>query len=60
MENQVSIIINGVRYDVIQMFAPLLCPHCDLNKWCVKYNLRQMCKSLGDCVFKKSTKSFEP
>ena len=57
MENQVSIIINGVRYDAYAGH----CPCCDLKGECGrnKYNL---CEVLGVPYkrFKKSDKKFEP
>lgn len=60
MENQVSIIINGVRYDAVETDAPgTLCNGCDLYKNCV---LADSCENLISLwrVFKKSDKKFEP
>ena len=59
MENQVSIIINGVRYDAVEIDIPkTLCDGCDLYKSCV---LADSCENLISLerVFKKSDKKFE-
>ena len=60
MENQVSIIINGVRYDAVDSECCYSCAICDLQDVCNdEYNI---CKALNihiyDC-FKKSDKKFE-
>ena len=56
--NEVSIIINGVRYDVVDAECIYSCAICDLHDICNdEYNI---CKALNvhvyDC-FKKSDKS---
>jgi hypothetical protein len=51
--NEVSIIINGVRYDAVKSEKPLSCEGCEIpmaEACCI-------CDLKG--VFKKSTKSFE-
>ena len=63
MENQVSIIINGVRYDAVNVGVDNGgCENCDLNKWCCSCDFDFTCGVLyySNTVFKKSTKSFEP
>lgn len=64
--NEVSIIINGVRYDAesVSTDSPLTneCIYCDLHKEvgtseCLKLS---HCPLFLGYVFKKSTKSFEP
>ena len=59
--NEVSIIINGVRYDAVEVehgTYPNICDCCDLNN--------NGCCELAACpldmlfVFKKSDKKFEP
>lgn len=58
--NEVSIIINGVRYDAVDELA--YCVGCDLLDMCISHCNLNLCEYLGvnlDCVFKKSTKSFE-
>lgn len=54
-QNQVSVIINGVRYDAVETKDPKCCPECELpNRYCgchVALNKNQ--------VFKKSDKKFE-
>lgn len=51
--NEVSIIINGVRYDAVKPEIPNSCAGCEI----------QLAEACGMCslnkVFKKSTKSFE-
>ena len=59
MENQVSIIINGVRYDAVEKDEyETLCDGCDLFKNCV---LADSCENLIglEGVFKKSDIKFE-
>ena len=63
--NEVSIIINGVRYDAVAVLPHLtsICSQCDFNEICeLEYNaLSNFCEELLglEQVFKKSTKSFE-
>ena len=59
--NEVSIIINGVRYDAVDVLVSS-CKKCDLREECHKRsNLLNICCIEGhNFVFKKSTKSFEP
>jgi hypothetical protein len=62
--NEVSIIINGVRYDAEPLEnSPVsdVCKYCDLYNAkgaseCLKLNA---CPLLSGYIFKKSTKSFE-
>lgn len=58
--NEVSIIINGVRYDAVETEYPCSCKGC---VFATKFNLCEMtdlCRYKGaDYIFKKSTKSFE-
>lgn len=62
--NEVSIIINGVRYDAVKAQGGGWCKSCDLFELCNKYD----CASTDLCydifgtykVFKKSDKKFEP
>lgn len=63
MENQVSIIINGVRYDAVDGTK---CLKCDLFKGiCNIYSTAHRAEPLERCplkdgyVFKKSDKKFE-
>ena len=55
--NEVSIIINGVRYDAVK---GLFCTACVFNEDCYLYSAN-LCAMLGvnDCGFKKSDKKFE-
>ena len=58
--NEVSIIINGVRYDAVESNAKAnLCDGCDMYLDCI---LADSCgKLIGlNQVFKKSDKKFEP
>lgn len=57
--NEVSIIINGVRYDaVVEECAN--CGQCDLHNDCDEDTYEIFCYSLVPmCVFKKSDKKFE-
>ena len=63
MENQVSIIINGTRYDAVEKTNEELtdCESCDFSEICSDVNLRKVCADLISTgrVFEKSTKSFE-
>lgn len=58
--NEVSIIINGVRYDAVEAECSFSCADCDLIDICQKEH--NICCALGvsmyDC-FKKSDKNFE-
>ena len=63
MENKVSIIINGVRYDSVDAVGDCWCDQCDLLELCNKHD----CASTDLCysvfgnykIFKKSDKKFE-
>ena len=58
--NEVSIIINGVRYDSYQIGAPSYpfeCGCCDFNQ--TDYCLDPKCPLGRGFVFKKSDKKFE-
>jgi hypothetical protein len=57
MENQVSIILNGVRYDAVE---GLYCSECVFDKDCNSH-CANLCYLLGvsNCGFKKSDKKFE-
>lgn len=62
--NEVSIIINGVRYDAVdnKELALASCQYCDLLDMCKAHCNLSLCEYLGvnlDCVFKKSDKKFE-
>lgn len=60
--NDVSIIINGVRYDAVLPLADICCDECDLADFCKKAELNfTTCLALIglDKCFKRSTKSFE-
>ena len=57
--DEVSIIINGVRYDAVAHTDSMSCDDCDVDNYCDcacsfcdSFNLYKQ-------VFKKSTKSFE-
>lgn len=56
-QNQVSIIINGVRYDAVK---GLSCTVCAFDKDC-NLHMVNLCYMLGvnDCGFQKSDKKFE-
>ena len=64
--NEVSIIINGTRYDKVVALCrkKTVCEKCDLRSYCdnTPY-FTTLCQILGtteeDIHFKKSTKSFE-
>ena len=62
--NEVSIIINGVRYDAATpRYADDSCNECDLADFCQKAEMHcYTCSALIGMrrCFKKSTKSFEP
>ena len=55
--NEVSIIINGVRYDAVK---GLFCTACVFDEDCYRH-IFCLCDMLGvnDCGFKKSDKKFE-
>ena len=58
--NEVSIIINGVRYDAVKREEQEnLCDGCDFYKNCI---LADSCENMIglERVFKKSDKKFEP
>lgn len=57
--NEVSIIINGVRYDAEPRNGVIaVCRHCEMKSICC--DMGNLCDVLGyDVIFKKSTKSFE-
>ncbi len=60
--NEVSIIINGVRYDAVSMGneEDASCCNCDLRPLCDKYSLVDLCSMDSyDVVYKKSDKKFE-
>ena len=59
--NEVSIIINGVRYDVVDVNGKALCNECDLNDWCKDYDFCFFCSMYckKSQYFKKSDKKFE-
>ncbi len=62
--NEVSIIINGVRYDAMgnNELALGACQYCDLLDMCKAHCNLSLCEYLGvqlNCVFKKSGKKFE-
>ena len=57
MENQVSIIINGVRYDAVE---GMYCSECAFYDTC-SFHWVNLCDVLGvsDKIFNKSDKKFE-
>lgn len=57
--NEVSIIIDGVRYDAVEMDW-VGCTFCDLKPIVAKDKPCHICRSLGklNMIFEKSTKSF--
>lgn len=57
--NEVSIIINGVRYDAVESEHPYCCKGCAFSKKTL-CKLTDLCRYKGeDYIFKKSNKSFE-
>ena len=62
--NEVSIIINGVRYDSVEPLEHELCTcaYCDILDFCLSSSHDVVCALLGveNKLFKESTKSFEP
>lgn len=60
--NEVSIIINGVRYDAVETKTELACEECDLLDLCEKAQytcLCHICDIKENQCFKKSDKRFE-
>ena len=60
--NEVSIIINGVRYDAVKSKAEFTCEECDLRHLCEKAQYMSLCLILDieeNKYFKKSDKKFE-
>ena len=55
----VSIIVNGVRYDKVVAKEHNSCKGCELKDKCRLHSLYKKCCDAGDWIFKKSTKSFE-
>lgn len=57
--NEVSIIINGVRYDAEPRNSVIaVCRHCEMKSICS--DMGNLCDVLGyDIIFKKSDKKFE-
>ena len=56
---EISIIINGVRYDAVEQLAGG-CNNCDLIPLCKGYKLFDLCLYEGELfIFKKSYKKFE-
>lgn len=65
--NEVSIIINGVRYDAVDCVGVDECATCDFKEYCDNVDksnggFTAFCAYIADSPrnFKKSTKSFEP
>lgn len=64
MKNEVSIIINGVRYDatdasLVEKRNP--CGYCDIFDYCLNKCTGEVCYAVGvgEKIFKKSDKKFE-
>ena len=64
--DEISIIINGVRYDAVEESKEEYCDNCDLRKECDEIDRATVgqCTSVCCCitserVFKKSDKGFE-
>lgn len=64
--NEVSIIINGVRYDAVcvtnDLAHPSCCDICELGSWCIQGDTC-LCYTFNlgsNIIFKKSDKKFEP
>ena len=59
--NEVSIIINEVRYDAVETDW-IGCTFCELKPIVAKDNPCHICRSLGklNMIFEKSDKKFEP
>lgn len=65
MDNEVSIIINGTRYDSVDVGNNKIdgdCDYCNIFKECQMFELTSFCSYyVGEGKhFKISTKSFEP
>ena len=57
--NEISIIINGVRYDAVKQLVQS-CNNCDLHPLCNGIKLSDLCLYEDELfVFKKSDKNFE-
>ena len=57
-----SVIINGVRYDVVDVWYPREkgCEDCDIIEVCQWFDLSEKCHDvIGFNKFKKSNKQFE-
>lgn len=55
-----SVIINGVRYDVVDGSLPKNCDGCDIVEVCQWFDLpEKCCDVIGYKKFKKSDKQFE-
>lgn len=62
MMNEVSIIINGVRYDAVRHKGDGACANCDLRELCHNIPSIVLCEVFAcelTVRFKKSDKSFE-
>lgn len=60
--NEVSIIINGVRYDAVDANTEFACEECDLCKICQQVQYTCLCHIFDiekNKCFKKSDKKFE-
>lgn len=60
--NEVSIVINGVRYDAVDAKTEFTCDECDLRHLCEKTQYMSLCLILDieeNKCFKKSDKNFE-
>ena len=60
--NEVSIIINGVRYDAVDApKAQCACSYCDAIDDCIGHNEDVLCAihNVIDKIFKKSDEKFE-
>jgi hypothetical protein len=60
--NEVSIIINGVRYDAVANILPRDCYGCDFADYCneTEFNIYTCHAMIGDDrYFQKSNKKFE-
>lgn len=62
--NEVSIIINGVRYDAVKCDKYIPCNECDIVEICKERQFLSICNTImlrGNCrcvIFKKSNKQF--
>ena len=60
--NEVSIIINGVRYDTVEAKTEFICEECDLLEICEEAPYCSICLVLNikdNKCFKKLNKKFE-